>query len=256
MKYLAIALVNLRAKLSYRGNEVIRIMVQLRRMLVSIWMWLFIYTHSASTINGFSLPKLIQYFIMVTILATLFSTAPIFRLSNQIRSGKFTTILIRPISVFWEWFAAQLGSQLLTIGFVLVALLMMIPFAGALKVLTITGYLAVGFLMFYTFTMFAGTLGFWLINMWPLRSAVNALFLILGGQYFPLSFLGKGLANWLQYNPFSLLTDVPARYFAGRITSSSLLLDFAALVIWLLLFGFCYRLLLARGSQQYEGVGA
>ena len=238
MKYLAISLVNLRAKLSYRGNELVRLSVQLGRMLVSIWMWVFIYTHSTSTINGFSLPVLIQYFVFVTILSTLFSTSPIFRLSNQIRSGRFTTILTRPISVFWEGLAAHVGSQLLAIAFVLIALLVLIPFAGVFKILVAAVYLIVGFFMFYTLTMFAGTFSFWLINMWPLRSAINALFLILGGQYFPLSFLGERLSNWLQFNPFSLLTDVPARYFSGQIANSKIFLYFGALLLWTVFFCF------------------
>ncbi|MCL0319302.1 ABC-2 family transporter protein [Apilactobacillus xinyiensis] len=254
MKYLVMGVNGLVTKFTYRSNEVTNLITQMLQMTISICMWLSIYYSSGKyTINQMNAHQMIQYLVITNLTAILFSTSPIFRFANQVQSGQLTTTLLRPISIYGEHMAFYIGTQFpyLCINFTLFILLS----NHATNALTfiLLGYLILAFVMFFSLMLVIGTLSFWLINMWPLRSAINACSLILGGLYFPLSFLGQKTFRWLQFNPFSLVSDVPARVITHKINDLSPYI--IAVVIWLLLTMIVYQRLIKIGIKKYEGIG-
>ncbi|BDR56277.1 ABC transporter permease [Xylocopilactobacillus apis] len=252
MKYLVIATNSLLARVTYKSNEITLLVTKILQMLVSIWMWMGIYHASGhQSINGFLLSDMVKYLIITNLLSILFSTTPIFKLANRIRDGSLNTLLYRPISIYGENFASYLGSQFLYLVVILILSVFTFDFKEGLL---LGSYIIVSFIMFFTLMMVLGTLGFWLINMWPLRSGVNACYLVLGGLYFPLSFFGTRIVKVLEFNPFSLIADVPARMITGQNTYS-IFTYFLANIIWIIVFLGLYKLLLNKGIKKYEGVG-
>lgn len=254
MKYLLVGLNGLTAKLTYRSNEISKLVLKLLQMMISIWMWRYLYRGSSS-INGFTLSTMETYLIITNIMSIVFTTAPTFRLAGMIKNGVLNTILYRPISVFGEGLATFIGGQFIYIGMgaILVASIMTIQ-TDFLSAIILLFYFVLCLLMFYTLTFFLGTVGFWVVNMWPLRSAVNAVYLLLGGLYFPLSFLTKHNLRWLELNPFSLVTDVPARIITGQATQP-FIVYLLAVMGWIVIFYLLYRWSWQRGIRKYEGVG-
>ncbi|KRM67618.1 membrane protein [Apilactobacillus ozensis DSM 23829 = JCM 17196] len=253
MKYLIIGFNSLTAKLVYRSNEITYLLTQCLQMVISILMWISIY-HGTDrhTLNNMALSQMIQYLVITNLTAILFSASPIFRMANQVKSGQLTTILLRPISIYGEQITYYVGSQFpyLCINF---GLLLIYSNQSLQSKLILITYLTLAFIMFFTTMLVIGTLSFWLINMWPLRSAVNACYLILGGLSFPLTFLGKGIYKWLQFNPFSLVADVPARMVTHLINDSTPY--FIAVSSWLIITLLIYRILIKVGIKKYEGIG-
>ena len=115
-------------------------------------------------------------------------------------------------------------------------------------------YMFIANFMFFNFMLLLGELSFWIINMWPLRNGINAVYLLLGGLYFPLNMLNKSIYVWIRFNPFSLVTDVPANLIVSGI-SSKLIVYIIAAVIWLILFRILQKYLFEKGFKKYEGVG-
>ncbi len=108
--------------------------------------------------------------------------------------------------------------------------------------------------MFFSLMMILGMLAFWLIELWPLRSFVTACYLLFGGRYFPLSHLPNKVFIVIQYNPFSLVTDIPARFLTVGLSGYELMQYLIVTLGWTFIFLVIYRLILKHGLRLYEGV--
>lgn len=158
--------------------------------------------------------------------------------------------LAKPVSLYWYLYLTYIGSQLPLIIFYLVLGLYFNLNIGFINLIL---YLIFCSFMFFNLALVFGSLGFWLINMWPLKSGLFAIYLLFGGLYFPLSMLGKNIYSWLQYNPFSLVTDVPAKLIASNINQTNIY--YLAVTVWLIIFYCIYKKTFKLGLKKYEGVG-
>lgn len=256
-KYLNIFKSNLFQILAYKWNVLGKFLVQLIPLISSIFIWLAIYQSGGGNVD-YTKNEVVLYLILTTIIATIFSPLPIFRLSSLIRSGKLSIQLIRPISILKESFSSTLGRQLINIVTVLIILLIM-TITKQIEVINLfIGLLIMHFayIMYFLMTSCISLLGFWLIQMWPLRSIYNAIYLFFGGLVFPISFLGTSVSNVFKYNPFSLIGFSITETIMGKASESQIGLYLVAMFLWCLLFIIIYIIGWKKGLKKYEGMGA
>ncbi len=129
MKYLYVFLASLKAKLIYRTNIVLEYGLTILQVGVSIFVWEALYSQKALVVPNYSLEKLNAYLFLANFLALSFSVAPAFRLATQIKSGRLSTLLERPISLYGEHLAYFIGDQFLGI----VINLCLVVYFGALS---------------------------------------------------------------------------------------------------------------------------
>lgn len=244
-KYTPTFYLGIKNSLIFRSNLVFGWLIQLTNLFVSLWMW-----YALLKNNNFI--DMAKYLIITNTTALIFTTSPLYMLSNLIQSGRLSICLTKPISIYWYLFFYNMGKQLPLLLFYIG---LFILFAhNALVIFILFMYLALSTMMFFNLMIVLGSLGFWLINMWPLRNGINAIYLLLGGLYFPLTMLGKDLYRWLQYNPFSLITDVPARMIVGNSTNN-IMQYYIAVIIWGIVFYYLGKFLFKKGMKVYEGIG-
>lgn len=255
MKYLFIFINSLQRSLSYRAQLVVTLIKVCLQLGITLFIWTTLYQVGPQK-NGYSLAQMIHYLIVANFLTLVFSTGPAFRLARQIKSGQLNTLLYRSLSLYGENLAFFLGAHALGIALelVMLGLIAKLTHVSLTTLLLLSLYLLVSLGMFFTLMLTLGTLSFWLIELWPLRAAVNACYLVLGGKYFPLTLLPKGLWAWLQYNPFSLVSDVLARLLLQPFTLATYSRAFLAVVIWWLIAFKLYQWASKRGLCRYEGV--
>lgn len=245
-KYIAIFYLGIKSSLIYRSNYVIKLILQIVNLLVSLLMWSWI----SKTNDSINFQSLAQYLIVTNVTVLLFTTSPAFQLSNLIKSGKIVNFITKPVSLFWYFYCQNIGySMPLFIFYFLMIYFSKIPLKTTILLLL---YFVIAYLMFFSMMMMLGTMGFWVINMWPLRAGVNAIYSLLGGLYFPLSLLGPKTYSWLHLNPFSLVTDVPARIISGTV-DPHMVNNVFMLGIWTIIFGLGYCILLSKGLHKYDG---
>lgn len=245
-KYLSIMHLGIKSGLVFRANYLIKIATQALSLLVTLWMWQWIGNGQKSDLTSIS-----QYLIITNLLSLVFSISPAFNLANLIKSGKLSFYLTRPVSLYGHLYLQFLGSQLPLLAVYLVVVLAI--HLSADIIISLVLYVMVTSIMFFNLMMITGSLAFWLINLWPLRSGLYAIYLLLGGLYFPLKMLGSRIYSWLKYNPFSLVTDIPANIAIAKV--DQLQSYYLAAVIWAIVFYLGYRLIYAKGQKKYEGVG-
>lgn len=256
MKYLYIFLTSLKAKMVYRTDLVLEYVLTALQVCCSILVWRALYQQKSLMVANYSLQHLGIYLFLANFLALSFNVAPAFRLALQIKSGQLSTILERPISLYGEHLAHFLGNKFLglILDICLVLYLGLVTDCTFLHMVFLLVYLSVAWLMFFSLMMILGMLAFWLIELWPLRSFVTAFYLVFGGRYFPLEQLPSQIFKIVVYNPFSLVTDIPARFLTIGMSNLELFKYLMATTIWLVIFLYLYKIVLKKGLRRYEGI--
>ena len=191
-RYLPVYYLGLKNSLIYRANMIMKLVLQLASLLVTVLMWKFILAESGN------FQQMARYLLATNLISLIFTTGPVFQFADMVESGNLSLYLTRPLSLYWYLFNYNLGLQTPLLLLYLILLLFLVKSAGPVFLLLI--YLFLSSLMFFSLMMVLAMLSFWLINMWPLRSGINAVYLLLGGLYFPLNLLGP-VYQYLKYNP-------------------------------------------------------
>lgn len=246
-RYLPVYYLGLKNSLIYRANMIMKLVLQLASLLVTVLMWKFILAESGN------FQQMARYLLATNLISLIFTTGPVFQFADMVESGNLSLYLTRPLSLYWYLFNYNLGLQTPLLLLYLILLLFLVKSAGPVFLLLI--YLLLSSLMFFSLMMVLAMLSFWLINMWPLRSGINAVYLLLGGLYFPLNLLGP-VYQYLKYNPFSLVTDFPARLLTGTTDQRDFFQNCLAVCCWLLLSVLLGKALFKKGIKTFEGAGA
>lgn len=246
-KYLPVYYLGLKNSLIYRANTVMKLALQLVSLLVTVLMWKFILAESSN------FQQMARYLLATNLISLIFTTGPVFQFADLVKTGNLSLYLTRPLSLYWYLFNYNLGLQTPLLLLYLLLVLFLVKSAGLMLLLLI--YLALSSLMFFSLMMLLAMLSFWLINMWPLRSGINAVYLLLGGLYFPLKLLGPAY-QYLKYNPFSLVTDFPARLLTGSADQRDFFANCLAACCWLLFSVLLEKALFQKGIKTFEGAGA
>ncbi|CAH1706982.1 conserved membrane protein of unknown function [Lactobacillus delbrueckii subsp. delbrueckii] len=246
-RYLPVYYLGLKNSLIYRANMIMKLVLQLASLLVTVLMWKFILAESGN------FQQMARYLLATNLISLIFTTGPVFQFADMVESGNLSLYLTRPLSLHWYLFNYNLGLQTPLLLLYLILLLFLVKSAGPVFLLLI--YLLLSSLMFFSLMMVLAMLSFWLINMWPLRSGINAVYLLLGGLYFPLNLLGP-VYQYLKYNPFSLVTDFPARLLTGTTDWRDFFANCLAVCCWLLFSVLLGKALFKKGIKTFEGTGA
>lgn len=255
--YITIMLNQWSVVLQYRWNMVVQLFIQCGSLLISIMTWRAIYANTPQdAVGSYTLRSMIVYLCLTHISLLLFSTESIVRIGQLVRSGKLTWLLLRPYSLLGEYMATLVGQKL----FYLVVYAMMIGLkwwlGTSVSYIAVLGIYSVAIFVMYVLLMAClSNIGFWLVQVWPLRSIMNAVYMILGGVLFPLHMLPATVASVLAKLPFALVGYVYANALQDQLTVRQLSIQIGYVIVWIVLLGIGYLVSMKKGLKRYEGVG-
>ncbi len=257
-KYLIILISYMKSNMIYKFNFLTGIITHLIGMSVSIFTWIAIYNSTENSLIGnYSKKQMIVYILLTNFSALLFSTEMVTRLGSLVRTGKLTSLILKPISLLGEFFVSYIGQRF----FIFVTYLFMFLFINSfhpskIYTLFVFVFFIVNFTMFFLFIALLSNLGFWLIQMWPIKPLVNSLYLLTGGLYFPLNLMPKSIYAIVEKTPFALVGYNYSRAIQGLISLQDLYKYILISSVWMIIFYLLYSFSYYKGLKRYEGMGA
>lgn len=247
-------------QLIYKFDFVIGLMSKTVQLFMTVFIWKAIYASNGyQLIKGYTLETMIMYVVITNFSSILFSFEHCFRLGQMIRNGKLTTTLLRPVNILGESFSYYLGNKIVYIIIYIIICMVVCLQNKSFSFYNMSGcvlLMVINFIMFFMLMSLISTLGFRLIQMWPLRPILTAFYLLLGGVYFPLDLLPEKIYKLLVLNPFSLIGHVMTRAIQGIYSSKEILFYCMVSVIWTVIFKFFYDKAMEKGLKLYEGMGS
>jgi ABC-2 type transport system permease protein len=126
--YATVAALGWQDSLVYRFNALVWVLYAVLPSLTAMLVWLATYDSSApnTQIGGRTLPQMMTYYILVTALSVVITPHPEWDIAMQIREGKITQFIVRPIGYYGYRLAQETSYQVVKTGMLLPPLALLV----------------------------------------------------------------------------------------------------------------------------------
>lgn len=247
---------------SYRGSLIFKAIADVLFTISFILLWSVVYQNT-SEIAGMTFPDIVTYYILVRILNLAYTLYPAKFLTNQIKTGKFSTFLVKPVNYFNYTVANTLGLKLARESITFCLVLFFIIFfpqyivypPNLIYVLALIPFVIMSWLIYAEIGFLIGILAFWVSDTGNIRSASDQIIALLGGGWIPLAFFPAVFLSIINLLPFKFLYSFVISLFQGKIPLKELPMDFVICAFWVISLWLLGRHFFAKGVRRYEAYG-
>lgn len=249
---------------AYRSHALVSLFVGPVMYLVQVSIWKAVYS-GKDTLNGLSLNDMLVYYAVSALIFYIIMDFADWNLHMLIRTGKFLTFLLRPMSHRYFALSQKVGHRVL--GFFVEFLPVLLLFIFVFKVKLMPAYpiwfivsLLLGFLMMFLVNYCVGITGFWLTQAEGLRRVFMLFRDILAGSFIPLAFFPDLIQKLFLVLPFQFISYVPIRVFLGSYELAGVTMSIPQIVciqaVAVLAMWGVSELLYRAAIKHFTGVGA
>ena len=254
-----------RKLLSYRVDFWLEFVGSLVVQVVLAWfLWdAVLDARGTDTVRGMGLKALVLYYLLVPLVEKISRGPEMGFLSTEIYEGTLTRYLVYPVPLFGYKYVLHLAVSSIALVQLVVAVGVYVVWVGVPPPFEITwtsfafGVIAALFASALYFHLAAclEMVAYWADNVWSLLVMLRFAIRLLGGGMIPLTLFPETGQQVLELLPFAALLSFPIRTILGEIGPLQYLGSLALLIAWTVVFGVLARLVHARGSRRYTGVG-
>ena len=263
-KYWHVINIGIQNTLVYRMNFLFRSAFGLIPLFATISLWRAIYAGGETDIAGYSLPQMISYYLIVTVVDALTAVnEDDWQIAADIKDGNISQFLLKPIDYLRYRLCLFLAGRLTysVVAFLPVTAFILaqskyfvlppdLPTFGLFCVSVVLTAL-LQFFLSYTLAL----LSFWLLEVSTIIFIVFAFEYIAGGHLFPLDILPPLLAKILFLTPFPYQLFFPVSIYVGKTHGPAAVEGLAVQAAWVVASYFLARWVWSRGIKKYSAVG-
>jgi len=242
----------------YRGTIILWLLLDVFQFFMMVFLWMSVYEYNQS-IQGFTLHEMLLYYLITNLLYVFSDTEAMYIMSEEIREGRISMMLIKPISykarLYSEVFGRVIGIFSLTLpivgitaGVLLWAFKIPFPITG-LQVLLAIGFVPLIFMLMFEFAYFFGTISIHTTNVFGLAILMNVVIRIVSGQLIPLALYPTAILNVIDYLPFKYIS-YPTLVMLGKISTTDAIQGLLILAIWVLVFNLFSNLIFKLSMKK------
>lgn len=248
----------------YRWNFLLRSIFGIVPLVGTVYLWQAVFQSRGSEIAGYDFSAMIFYFLIVVFVDQLITpTEDEWQIAAEIRDGKISAYLIKPMNYLGYRISLYLSYRLLYMSVVLIPVLILgwvlreyirLPEHGitwlAFGVSTLMAA-GIQFFLCYALAMIA----FWVLEISTIIFILYSFEYFLSGHIFPLDIMPAWLQGFLYWSPFTYEMFFPVQICMERVQGAAMVEGLCIQAGWLVITYLVARLLWSRGVQKYQAVG-
>ena len=246
--------------LAYRGRVAIWILTSLFPLIMMV-VWLNVVAEQGPAI-GFGRTEFISYYVAAALVFQVTQSYLTWIWDDDLRSGAMSFRLLKPVGVYHQFLAQDLGMRLVTLAVLLpvVAVAALVSDdvrypVGPAELVLVGVALVLAFLLACTMSMAFALIGFWSTQCANLYSLWWGAGAFLSGWIAPLEVLPGPLRTAATVLPFRSTVGFPIELLLGRLDGAAIALGFGVTLAWLAAFGMVYRIGWPVAVRRYQAVG-
>ena len=246
----------------YRGAWVIFMLANICVPIISLLIW------RTALANGARLPVderyVTTYFVLLGFVTMATSSWMTTFLAQDIRLGKLSSWMVRPVSLLIGFVANNLSEKFLKL-FALVPMIgvvwwifhdsMNIP-AGPGRWALFGVSIVLGAVLVFTIDILIASLAFWMDDVTALAQARVIVAGVLSGAVVPLALMPSWSRGFVDHQPFRYTVSFPVEIVAGSLDGQALVAGFGWQLAYVVVAGVLARVVWAAGIRAYSAVGA
>ncbi|MEM5778620.1 MAG: ABC-2 family transporter protein [Candidatus Aenigmatarchaeota archaeon] len=238
--YKEIILTSFKEEIVYRTELIVSLIGSIMQLIVLWFLWNAIFNaYGSETLKGFTLPIMITYASISTILTFFNRTTIEYLIEENVKTGFISVILTKPISYPLLYLSREIGRiiffflsrglPIILISFIFLNISM--PANSLFFVSMVLGFFINFFLVFLT-----GLWAFWTSgSIWGIRFSRIIISEMLSGAIIPLYLFPDWLKTIAYFLPFQAIYSTPLLIYIGKLSGSDL---FNAILIQFFWFAF------------------
>jgi len=252
--------------LIYRWGFFLRVFSSLLPLVVTWFVWGAVYD-GRGTLGGYSWTAMMAYYFGLLILDNGFApTEDDFQIASDIRDGKISQILLRPMNYClyrFLLFASSRVAHLLFASLPLAALLWYFwRFHGVFADVPLRQTLVPALFAFcgsaalqFAISYMTGLLSFWLLEIGGIVFILFSLEFLIGGHIFPIDLLPEPWRTLAIHSPFGSEYWFPVSVLLGHVHGPELWKGFLLQGFWIAAAFGLAACIWGRGLKRYTSVG-
>jgi ABC-2 type transport system permease protein len=264
LKYWKLFEIGLQNTFVYRWNFLLRTIFGIVPLIGMIFIWRAVFEASGKPIAGYDYSSMIFYFMVTVFLDNLITpTEDEWQIAAEIREGRISAYLIKPMNYLLYRITAYLSYRLLYIGVVLTPILVLAIFFreyirlpthfSTWPVLALSTLMAAGIQFFIAYGI--AMLSFWILEISTIVFILYSFEYFLSGHVFPLDIMPPWLQGFLHWSPFTYELFFPAQIAMERVRGAALWEGLAIQAGWLIFFAMLARVVWKAGLRRYQAFG-
>jgi ABC-2 type transport system permease protein len=245
---------------TYRFNFIIDLFMLPIYLIINYFVWSAIYSHTGvDVIRGYTLQMLISYYVAEMFVSMLIWTQIDENIASNIRKGKLTQKLLRPMGILERHLYGLTGGKSVNLLFhagpILIIGIIFFGVRASWMSLWAIPVMILAYFVNYLLVFLTGTLGFWMQKITGLVSLRRMIMGFLAGGFIPLTFMPHWFQNVSWFMPFQYTKFLPINTFLGSYNVHTILLIILAQIGWIAVLYILYRIVWRAGINKYTGAG-
>ena len=249
--------------LEYRIDLVFTILTSIFPIVIQLFMWVNVFNQGEELIFGYTLNQLVCYTILSNFVTSLITTNIYSTISNDVKSGKLNSYLIKPMNYISFRTFGILGSKITEFLLISILGIIAIIFLMSSSELGLTNlnilFFVISLILSYLLNLFLyisfSCTAFWITENSRLFAIFKVIMSVIGGSIFPIDIFGKLFTDISRFMPFQNLVYVPLNIIMGKTPINEIPGHLIIQGVWVLLFAFFALMLWNKGIKKYIGVG-
>ena len=229
--------------LAHRVRYVIGVINYITYCAVNYYLWEALFDikkdHPSPMYAGWSLSEIQTYVCVNWIVRSAYFSNSDNLLAARINKGEITTDLMRPTSLFLQFYGSAVGEVVFRIGFMALPVLALAlwifriqPPAGALSAVLFAYSIVLAFNIFFAVNFLTGLCAAYTEKIQGFLWAKFMLLQFMSGLLLPLSFFPAPLRAVFDLLPFKGLADTPMNIYLGRYPLAQLQRELLLQTAW------------------------
>jgi ABC-2 type transport system permease protein len=225
--------------------------------------YLFVWTTAAasSSLAGFDRGDFVAFYLCLIVVNQFTYPVSNWTVGDVIRTGGFSTWLLRPIPAFYEAAGSDLATKMVCLPFIggvvlLLGIWLRPSFSLSwVQVLSFVPALLLAMALRFLLAYVLALLALWNDRSDALLALNDTLLFLLGGIVAPTALLPGLLRPVAESLPFRYMVGFPVEVLLGKLNPAQLGMGFAVQLGWLLALLAIHRLVWRRGIKRYTAIG-
>lgn len=261
-KYRALAATALKETFMWREHLLVWIVISFLEIGVYPFV-LFAAYGGAGEINGFTRPMLVTYYFFLPIISGVTISYVWDEIKNDIRDGKLSNWLVKPVDILSAYFWNELGHKCIRALLTMIPMAVIFPFVYRSvrfpmpdwHMIFFPAVVCLSIVVTFLLAALMGIAAAWTTQVDWILHAWFITYTFAAGIVAPYALYPEWLQTILHYSPFPLLTQIPLGLLLQTVSVGEVIEAVVIGLGWLAVLWGINRLVWRRALWRVEGVG-
>lgn len=253
---------SLAIQFQYRIAMLIWLLGGIIEPLMYLVVWRTVAAQQGGSVGGYNANDFAAYYVAMMLVSHATFSWIMWEYNYRIRTGQFSTVLLKPIHPIHSDIADNLGYKFLTLTVLGPAALLLAWFFNASwqpqawALAASVPVLILAFLMRFYWEWALAMCAFWTTRIDAINQAYFVVILFFSGRLAPLDLFPQAVQVAADVLPFRWMLAFPVELLLGRLSPQELLIGVGAQVLWLVLGYATLQLIYRAGIRRYAAFGS